>query len=296
MKNIAIINHGDNYVFGDLGKALGLSFGELGWNVVEVETESEIRSLGDIDYAIILAPFDYQKIRAWLPKTRIILYQLEILPWTNMIGLPVKRSLNKKWIKLNKLIQLNYDIIWDFTQYNIENNLKRTNSHKTINYFPIGYSPIFDMDYLPETIRSEVLFLGCSTNRRSIILNSLWSMKCKLNAPKDVYGSMAIQLMKNADINLNLHNNDVPVFEAQRVVQMAFSNKCFVISEPCIQAPFQHGKHWIVTEQRMLLERINEFLKKPDERKQIAQNAYDYIKSHYTITQHLEKIVGKLEK
>jgi len=101
--------------------------------------------------------------------------------------------------------------------------------------------------------------------------------------------------MKGAAINLNIHNSDVPVFEAQRVVQHCFANRCFVMSEPCLHAgEFLNEVHWASAPYYFFPDMINYYIDRPNKRREMAENTYSYIRQSYTMTQHLGKALKQL--
>jgi hypothetical protein len=297
MKNVAIICLKENLVFRDLAVALFESFLELGRSVINIETIEEIQACANnISLAVVLAPFDYPNIRYLLPNSQIALWQLEILPWVRNYNDPVRRSQFRKWPHLRWLIRDNYDIVLDYDKLNIDNNLMNLFSTKKIGYLPVGYSPIFE-GQIEEIQQDQVaLFVGNISKRRSKILGHLWSKKRPIRSVRGIYGAGMIQLMKGAAINLNIHNSDVPVFETPRVVQHCFTNKCFVMSEPCVCASeFVDGIHWASAPYNFFPDMINYYLDRPEKRREIIENAYSYIRQSYTMTQHLDRILRLLE-
>ena len=294
MKSVAVICPKQNLIFDDIAQALCISFMELGWISVRVETREEIKSIAkDMEYALVITPHDYPDIRSLLPNSKIILYQTEVLPWLNQQQKIVSwlgRKCDDRWRKLNTLLY-NYDIIFDYDKINIEHNLKYSCANKKVGFLPIGYSPIFELD---ESVPSSdtILLVGNTTERRLQVFNAILRSDYKVQWVRSKYQSDAVKLIKGAAINLNLHIYDLPMFESPRIVQQLFSNRVFVISEPCSSAAeFKDGLHWGMANFRFFPDMIRFYLKHPDLRFQIADNAYNFVTKHYTMVNLLEQVL-----
>jgi len=302
IKTIAVICPLRNMIFRDLANALCLSCKELGKTPLRLSKEHLIKEhVNDIDLAIVLTPFDYPDIRQWLPKSKIALYQLETLPWPHLVH--PSRAARWRWPSLKRLIEKNYDVVFDHNQSNIRLHLKQSISwgrHRPLVHLPIGYSSVFDLKE-EGTPNGRVLFVGNVSDKpwakhRRRVLRFLRDKHCKVTHIDGIYGKEALRLERDAAINLNIHGYDIPVFESPRIIQHIFSNKGFVISEPCEMIDtFIDGIHWRVVSAREMPGLIQYYLKNIEERLQIAENAYNYVKCCYTMTQHLQRALKEVK-
>lgn len=297
MKSIAIVCPRQNLIFDDIAQALCISFMELGWISIRVETREEIKSIAkDMEYALVITPHDYPDIRGLLPNAKIILYQTEVLPWLNRQQKIISwlgRKCDNRWRALRILLN-NYDVIFDYDKINIEHNLKYSCTNKKVGFLPIGYSPIFELD---EDVPSNdtILLVGNATERRFHVFNTILRLDYKIQWVRNKYQSDAIKLIKGAAVNLNLHIYDLPMFESPRIIQQLFSNKAFVISEPCRSAiEIKDRLHWGMANLRFFPDMIRFYMKHPDLRLQIADNAYNFVTKHYTMTQKLDEVLRQL--
>jgi hypothetical protein len=289
----AVICSPENLIFYDIAKALCLSFQELGHKTMCLQERSPIRDYASqIDLAIIMTPFEYFDIRQMLPKSMIVLYQLEVMPWTHLVH-PAKQKWYK-WPQLKDLLS-NYDVIFDYDRGNMRYFWQKIGQDIRVVHLPVGYSSIFE---LTESIKStnEVLFVGCVYDKkwmkhRTRVLKLLNDNGIVVRHIQNIYGDAIIRHMKGAAVNLNIHSTDMPVFESPRIIQYLFSNKAFVISETCNPTnEFVDSIHWrTVVSYGDMPNVIKYFLEKPQERINMAQNAYEFVKKNYTMTQNLKK-------
>lgn len=297
MKSIVIVCPRQNLIFGNIAQALCISFMELGWISICVETREEIKAIAkDMEYALVITPHDYPDIRSLLPNSKIILYQTEVLPWLNQQQKIVSwlgRKCDENWRHL-KLLLNNYDIVVDYDKNNIEHNLKYSYSNRKAGFLPVGYSPIFELNE-KAVCNNAVLLIGNTTERRRQIFNTILRPDYRVQWLRNKYQNDALRLIKGAAINLNIHIHNLPMFESPRIVQQIFANKGFVISEPCKSAgEFKDRIHWGMAASRFFPDMIRFYLKRPDLRLQIADNAYNFVTKHYTMTQRLEQVFREI--
>jgi len=298
MQTAAIIVPQDNIFFSDLAKALVMSFMELGWNVMWLGDKDQIREYArQIDLAVVLSPFDYKDIRKILPRTTKVLYQLEALPWPQCVHL--KRRKYWKWEE--RLEAMNsYDAVWEADLANIKEHYRYYNIRRPLIHMPVGYSSIFELDKRVSQ-RNIALFIGEDGNhprvkpRRRIVRRVQSLIPKQFKIVKGRYGDKAKQSAKNARINLNIHQNRMQNLESLRVVGLLMSNKCFVMTEPVLHSPFENNKHWVVVEGKDMAAEIKYYLEMATwEVDRIAKEGYNFVKNHYTMTQHLKKALEQL--
>lgn len=298
MKTAAILLPIENQLFPDLAKALVGSFMELGWNAMWLGDKDDIREYAkDIDVAVVLTPFDYLDIHKLLPSARKVMYQLETMPWPELVH--YKRRKDWKWDKLQKLIPL-YDVIWEHDQGAIKHHWCWF-PQRPVFHMPIGYSPVFELEKKVKK-RQTALFIGSSTGhrRQKHRDRALRGIRGKLGKHEfqiitGRYGDKARQAAMNAMVNINIHQGKIPCFESLRVVSILLSNRCFVITEPCkYMEPFEHLEHLVVAPPHEMAAEIKYYWETPWERERIANNGYEFIKNHYTMTDNLGKVIKEL--
>lgn len=298
MKTVAIITPLNNAVFGDLAKALTMSFIELGWQAMWVGDKDQIReNARSIDLGMVLTPFDYPDINKLLPHSTKILYQLESLPWPDTIH--VTRRKYWKWEERYELMRL-YDCVLDHDMGNFRHHYRYYQLQRPCLYFPVGYSSVFE---LPKRVaqRNIALFIGSNsdhpqyTHRNRTIRFLSAKLRRRFAVATSRYGDKARQAAKNAAVCLNIHQNNLKSFESMRIVGLYMSNGCFTMTEPCDDlGPFENLEHLVVIKHQDMAAEISHYLNSPWEIKRISENGYNYIKKHYTLTQNLKKVLEQL--
>lgn len=298
MNTVAILTPLNNKVFADLAKVLTMSFIELGWQAMWIGDKDQVKECArELDLAVVLTPFDYKDIQKILPRTKKVLYQLEALPWPNKIH--ATRRKYWQWEERQNLIN-QYDYVFEHDKGNIANHYRWYHLQRPVFYVPIGYSPIFE---LPKNVsqRNVALFIGSDNDHpryvhRNRTLRHLQSkLKKRFAIATDRWGDKARQTAKNAAVNVNIHQNNIASFESMRIVGLLMSNKCFVMTESCEDmGPFEHLEHLVVTKHQDMAAEISYYLNVEWERKRMANNAYNYIKEHYTMTQNLKEVLKQL--
>jgi len=295
MNTAAILLPLDNKVYSELAKALTMSFIDLGWNAMWLGDKDHIREYArEIDLAFVLSPFDYMDIHKLLPCATKILYQLDAMPWPTKIHLTRRKYW--RWPELQELIGL-YDVVMDADLGNIQEHYKWYDIKRPIFHLPIGYSPAFALEKQVKQ-RDIALFIGSNsdhpkyTHRNRTIRYLKERVGGRFAMVESRYGDKAKQAAKNAAVNLNIHQNNLPSFESLRVVGLLMSNKCFVLSEPCAyMEPFKHLEHLAIISHKEMPGEINYYLHTAWERERMAKNAHDFIREHYTMTQNLKAVL-----
>lgn len=297
MKTAAILLPVQNQLFSDLAKALVGSFMELGWCAMWLGDKDDVREYAkDIDLAVVLTPFDYPDIHKLLPNATKVLYQLETMPWPELVHL--KRRKDWKWDQLQSLLP-GYDVIWEHDLGNVKHHWKWF-QQRPVFHLPVGYSPIFELEKRVKE-REIALFIGSEMDHRrqkhrQRVLRGLRSkLGKKFQIMSGRYGDKARQSAKNAMISLNIHQGKIPSFESLRVIGLLLSNECFVITEACAEMGlFEHQEHLIVASPNEMAGEVKHYLKTPWERERIAKAGYEFVKKYYTMTEHLKKVLKEL--
>lgn len=298
MSTAAIIAPTDNAIFGDLAKALTMSFMELGWSAMWIGDKDQIREYAhEIDLALVLTPFDYETdIHRLLPRATRVLYQLEQLPWPEKIHF--KRRKYWKWEERFEAMRL-YDAIFEYDMGNIKEHYRYYNPKRPVFHLPIGYSFIFELEKRVRE-RNIALFIGSDcdhpryTHRSRTLKNLKSRLKNRFATTSSRFADKAKQAAKNSAVNLNIHQNNIPCFESLRIM-MLIANQCFIITEPILyMEPLEHLKHLAVCSHKDMAAEIRYYLETPWERKRMAKNAYRFVTKHYTMTKNLKKVLKEL--
>lgn len=159
-------------------------------------------------------------------------------------------------------------------------------------HFPWGYTPVADQTDVPNVRRKyNIRFMGTVTPRRDTILKLLKDYKL---STKYVHENRGIAI-RQAAINLSLHNakSGRGSFPSGRVITLLLGNGAFVISEPPEpeeQIPLIDGEHLVYANgAEEIKEKVDYYLQHKEERIKIAQQGYDFVTQHFTMTQNLKK-------
>jgi hypothetical protein len=297
MKSAAVLLPIENQMFPDLAKALVESFMEIGWTAMWLGDKDDIREYArSIDVAVVLTPFDYPDIHKLLPQSIKVLYQLETMPWPELVHL--KRRKDWKWDKLQEYLP-GYDLIWEHDIGSIRHHWCWF-QQRPVFHLPIGYSPVFELDKGVKQ-RRTALFIGSNTRHRRQRHRdrAIRGLKSKLGKDFQIitgrYGDKARQAAKNAMVNLNIHQGKIPTFESLRMISILMSNGCFVMTEPCrYMQPFEHLEHMVIAPPHEMAGEIKYYWETPWERERIANTGYEFIKKHYTMTEHLGRVIKEI--
>lgn len=153
-----------------------------------------------------------------------IIYQLEPLV------LPLWKGKIKQKIKLFK----NAKVIWDYSVANKE-SLNQLGFQPEI--VPLGYHPKLD-EIAPSAYPDyDVLFVGYMSERRKKIISELQQYCCISIQPR--WGKDFLDALGRSKMLLNIHQYDVPTPLEQPRISYALNNDVFVISEKCIDSPYE---------------------------------------------------------
>jgi len=131
----------------------------------------------------------------------------------------------------NKLIKYGSRYkLWDYNSKNIEN--LRLHGIENVKFFRFGFQKELDrIRQIPDSERSiDILFYGSHSVRRSEALNRITSSGLKLHSCFGVYGSKRDDLISQSKIVLNIHADEIGVFEIVRAHYL-FNNAVALISE-----------------------------------------------------------------
>jgi hypothetical protein len=180
-------------------------------------------------------------------------------------------------------------------------------------HLQLGYHPSWDR-WEGEFDRSrptDLLFLGAFTRRRESVLAKcgplLWDCAADIRLfefpspmaePRGhfVAGRDKWDLLASSRILLNIHRSNVPYFEWVRVLE-AVSNGCLVITEISADyGPLIPGKHLIAAPTEVLGAYVSSIVNDEELRSQLANEAYDLVRSKLELTTTLGPICAHVEE
>lgn len=179
-----------------------------------------------------------------------------------------------------------YDYLFEHSSQQVD--FLKNHGYNAI-HFPWGYTPM--LDTWQQHINSSqkeipVSFIGGATERRQAIIKTIGDIFWKVKSTKLTES----EVIARSQINLNIKNSHRGAFEAGRVICLLLGNKAFTISEPYEDdIPLVNGEHLIIAKAEDLPTTVKYYLAHPEERIKIAEQGYDFVKNHYTMTQNLER-------
>ena len=200
--------------------------------------------------------------------------------------------LNKKWHKKIGRTLGQFNCILEYSADNLKVHLPIKQL-----YCPLGYHSSFEVS----TSRKDydnVSFIGMITKRRKLIIQSIeqslnLKVWCAHSKTDYVHSEKLGEKILNTLIHLNIHQNqEFSVFESQRVITMLLNNRCFVVSDPSCDSPLISGEHYIETND--FPKTVKYYLEHPEEREQIAQQGYEFVKTKYRLEDHIAKCLREI--
>lgn len=206
------------------------------------------------------------------------------------------QKVTDRWEKNCKNSFKEYDCIFEHSL--VQASWLKKLGYDNVVHFPWGYMSIADQtDVLDVKKEFDVRFMGTLTHRRRHLLRLLENY---VTIAKHVHINRGIAI-RQAKINLSLHNADGGrgAFPAARVIGLLLGNKAFTIAEPPEpeeKIPLVDGQHLIyINSEEGLKDKIDYYLECEEEREQIAQQGYDFVTQHYTMTQNFEKALKRAQ-
>ena len=196
---------------------------------------------------------------------------------------------SKTHLKALKPYLKRYQAFFDFSEENI--NLLRGKTKARVEMFGTFAQPQenHDVDPAPSEPEYDILFIGNMPGvdeRRKAIIEYL-SGRYKVHPVAfDLWGEKKVKAIKNSKICLNIHFEEARFEEQGRLLDYA-ENHAFILSEPMYNSVFEDGKDYVSFYLSDLDKKIDYYLSRDDERKRIADNAYEHYKR--LISDHGEK-------
>ncbi|HDR7795263.1 TPA: glycosyltransferase family 1 protein [Bacillus luti] len=255
--------------FIDVARALKWRLEQEGNTAIISETILE-----NVKNTIIFGAHTYAFNPNLLPKDAII-YNLEQL----YEGSPYAHPLY--------LILLRARVIWDYSKQNIE-WLKQKGIGKEIKHVGMNYAPVLEIkkeifeDEISEDI--DVLFIGALNPRRQAIFNQLKAVAPHLNIvfKNNAWGIARNELIARSKIILNIHFYLSGILETPRV-SYAVANKKFIISENSNPEDEVEWPGIVFTPYEKIIENIMKYIELPEERKKLAEKAFQHFKTKESI-------------
>lgn len=175
----------------------------------------------------------------------------------------------------------------------------------------LGYHPGWDVWQGTERGRAtDLLFLGASTPRRDGFLArsagtlSAWECDIRLfevsrpvttGSEHFVTGRRKYEALADSRILLNVHQGARDYFEWVRVIE-AVSNGCVVVTETSAgYEPLAPSEHFVQSGLDTLADRADALLSDEDQRLEMAQRAYDYLRHRLAMVDTVDRVLGEIE-
>ncbi len=201
-------------------------------------------------------------------------------------------------------------MVLDINRYAVEELVGRGyDAH----HLQLGYHPKWDRwDGDPSRSRpTDLLFLGSFTQRREFLLSKwatvLWDCRTDvrlfefprpMSEPRGhfVAGQAKWELLASSRVLLNVHRSDVPYFEWVRVLE-AVINGCLVVTESSTDyGPLVPGKHLVAAPADVLGAYAASMVNDEELRSQLANEAYDLVRTKLELTTLLGPICAQVEE
>lgn len=169
--------------------------------------------------------------------------------------------------------------LWDYSSLNIENATKIFQG-ASCKLFEMGYTPLLDFHLPPEKKTIDILLIGLENSRRQVILDVL---RKKYNVVCCYYknGKERAELINKSKICISIYTSEMKkCISASRFTPILCSGG-FIITETCddeyqnerwsqFTIPVLYGK---------LIETVDCYYNRPNERERFANRAYSLFKS-----------------
>jgi len=143
--------------------------------------------------------------------------------------------------------------------------------------FRVGYSPFWELE-VEEAKDIDILFYGTMNRRRDEILKTIPNVTVK----DKVWGVELDSLIRRSKIVLSIHHHNVSNADMTRVAPL-LSKRAFVIGETTSDKRYNALSNIFPIADRDKIPKLCEYyLKKPLERIEIINNAYNWIKNEYS--------------
>lgn len=107
------------------------------------------------------------------------------------------------------------------------------------------------------------------------------------------YGWGLSRYLAKTKIVLNLHYDDLPHFEIERIIH-SLAHGCLVISEPIdYPDPIESGKHFIMGKAKELPELVNYYLKNENERAEISKAGMEFVRNKVKLVDQIHNGLRK---
>lgn len=282
--------------FQDIAIAAARSLKELGHkcNVVASNKIDGFNSEA-YDTVIVLAPHAYTELNMSLnfiksPDKVYVGWCMEQTPFIDKTC----ESMSKNWQRALKYID-KFDFF--FTESDVKTQYILNTGRQAFTA-SLGYHPHFTM-YNKELENApkqyDVFFVGAMYPRRTQIIQRLKELGLKIYpATSDFFDPIVkANAVKICKVGLNIHHNEIGYFEKPRIIQDYMSNKTMVVTETVDNAEdMVNKKHWVMESHDNLAETVKTWCTKPNsEREKIVDNAFEFIRTRYTMVDSMRNIV-----
>jgi len=268
-----------------ISQAINFSLQELGMQSRIVSDED----YADADYAFVVwsSGIDLSHYHC----NKYIHITSEQLPYYN----ESPQNIKTRWEEIKEEFR-RYDCIFEYSSCQVD--FLKKNGYRVV-HFEWGYTPILDWyQHNKDTISmvKKPLFVAGFTDRRRELVKQLEQHGIDLfwYHNKGLRGKEG-KLITGHAINLNIHKEERVSLEVGRIICLSLGNRAFTLTEPYEdRVPLLNRRHLVVAKIEDFPSKIKYYLKHDKEREEIAEQGYQFVKQHYTMTQNLEKALSQL--
>lgn len=173
-------------------------------------------------------------------------------------------------------------VIWDYCTQNA--TLLSGEGIKVANILPIGYvKELTRIQHITEP-DIDIAFFGRASARRQAAINQMLSLGLRVAAGTGIYGKERDAIISRSRLMINIHYYNAKVLEITRISYL-MANRCAVLSEysadPKLDAEFSGAIAF--ADYGNLAQRARELIDAPDERRELAQRGFDFIRTRQTM-------------
>jgi len=185
--------------------------------------------------------------------------------------------------------------LWDYNSKNIET--LKIHGFKDVKLFRFGFQKELDrILQMPDSERTiDVLFYGSYSARRSEALNRINASGLKLHNCFGVYGNKRDDLISQSKLVLNIHSDEIGVFEIVRAHYL-FNNSVALLSEvnSTTNIDPMYANYLIGASYDHLLEACKELLNDPQELAELRKRAREQFSMNPQVKFTEELLIGEL--
>ncbi len=293
---VFVAARGQNVFFGELAEALRHELKRLG-----IETEVSNDAFPGLEQGrvnVLLAPHEYAALAppGAAPTSGALARTITVC--TEQPGTP--------WFTLGSRFAAASGAVFDINRRGVR-ELESLGVSAT--YMQLGYSELWDRGAGGER-EVEICFLGGASHRRrralAVFGSELWRHRCRLilsdnarpstdSGPSFVAGGAKLDLLSRSRILLNIHRDDRPYFEWQRILEAIHCGAVVVSEHSTDYDPLVPGEHFLSGELYSLQHVAAHALTDENRRREMADAALGLIREQIPMRSAAEQLAAAAE-